>query len=316
MDVAVPILVTGGAGFIGSHLTDELTTRGAEVIVVDNFSSGKKEWLSSGASLVDCDVNKTDQLTQILLKYKPKIIYHLVGHTQLRNAILHPQHDAEQNIGGVLSLIQACITAQEHGYTPNHIIFSSSSAVYGGCRSTPFSERTLPKPTNPYGIAKRSAEQYLEWYGQQANVLVTSLRYANVYGPRQSTFGEAGVIAKFMEAIVQGETLNVYGDGEHCRDYIFVKDVVAANVAVAEHTADGIFVVGTGVPTSTQQLAQYCQQLTSQQVLVRHLPLSFPEQPESVLDSTVLHLKTRWLPTVPLIEGLTETLQWYSSYAS
>lgn len=213
-----------------------------------------------------------------------------------------------------VSLIQACLSAHKKtGFLPRQLIFASTSAVYAGNRLPPFSEHTREVANSPYGIAKLSAESYLDWYHRISGVTTSILRYGNVYGPRQSSSGEAGVIAKFIDAMIKSEPLCVYGDGNHVRDYIHISDIVSANVAVAEHQAQGTFVVGTGVATSTNDLAKLCQQLRPDTTLA-HATHELQEQARSWLDSSKLAATTHWKPKVKLKTGLASTLGWYESY--
>lgn len=313
---SLSVLVTGGAGFIGSHMVDYWRQKKANVVVIDNLSSGKKEWLPSGVELHQFNLCKTDQIIKILLKYQPKIIHHFAGHTQLREALIRPAEDSLDNLQSTVSLIQACLAVTElaEGYKPEQIVFSSTSAVYGSCLNPPFSEETETSPNTPYGIAKVAAEEYLKWYAKRSGVKVTLLRYGNVYGPRQSTSGEAGVVAKFMDALAHNQPLSIYGDGTHLRDYIYVSDVVDANMAVIEHKRDGCFVVGTGVATSTNELAALCQKVVASSKKLKHVKQLLPEQAESWLDAIQLRQSTHWQPKVALAEGLESTWSWYQKH--
>lgn len=308
------VLITGGAGFIGSHMADYWHSKGASVIVVDNLSTGNADWVSSGIELIKLDLTKNTQLSKILLTYKPKIIHHFAGHTRLREALIDPVGDAKDNLLSTVSLIQACLfTQRTAAYQPEQIIFSSTSAVYAGSRLPPFSEHSHASANSPYGLSKLSAEAYLDWYHKLSKVTTTVLRYANVYGPRQSSSGEAGVVAKFVDALCHELPLTVFGDGLHQRDYIHVSDVITANAAVAKHRCQGTFVVGTGVPTKTIELAKICQKLRDTSSIVT-VDQTLPEQARSWLDSSTLQKETGWKARVKLKDGLKDTLRWYDSY--
>lgn len=325
------ILVTGGAGFIGSHVVSALLDLGHQVIVVDDGSSGQLRPLPAEVRCHHLSLNKTDQISKILLKYKPKIIYHLAGHTQLRVAEKQPTTDAEQNILATLSLVEACLQSGWTQHLPKQLIFASSSAVYGGAGDPPFSEDTMPRPVNPYGIAKFAAEQYLEWFGRQTGVTVTNLRYANVYGPGQSSQGEAGVVAKFMALTRAGQPLPVYGDGSQSRDFIYISDIVQANLTAATKSLAGTYVIGTGQMTTALKIAQLCQALAKPsspawsrrgQVPVKEvaaqphfLPSTVPEQRHSALDATRFRQLTGWQPQVELTAGLAQTWEWWCSHS-
>lgn len=308
------VLITGGAGFIGSHMSDYWQAQGAKVVVVDNLSTGNKEWVSSGVEFIELDLNKNTQLSKILLNYKPKIIHHFAGHTRLREALIDPTGDAKDNLLSTVSLLQTCLfTQRKEQYQPEHIIFSSTSAVYAGSKLPPFSEHTHVAANSPYGISKMSAEAYLEWFHTVTGITTTVLRYGNVYGPRQSSSGEAGVIAKFVDALCHELPLTVFGDGSHQRDYIHVSDVIAANAAVVKHACQGTFVVGTGVPTSTLELAKVCQKIcSSSEILFKDQ--DFKEQSKSWLDSSALTQLTGWKAKVKLKDGLRATLRWHEDH--
>jgi len=315
--ITASVLVTGGAGFIGSHLAEYWVKRGKKVIVIDDLSSGQKANLPSGVEFYEMDLNKNDQLIKIISTHQPKTIYHLAGHSQLRAALRRPLEDAQSNIGGTLSLIQACLKLSDTDrYNPTQIVFSSSSAVFGGLENPPYHQGSEIAVVSPYGAAKYAAELYWNWYSQQSGVKVASLRYANVYGPRQSLDGEAGVVARFMSLLSEGQPLVIYGDGTHERDYIYVDDVVAANVAVAEHGCTGVFVVGTGIPTTTHKLAELCASLAKKKLNITYQDRSLTEQRRSWLDSSRLTRKTGWQPVITLEDGLQRTAQWYNDHAT
>ncbi len=310
------VLITGGAGFIGSHLVDACLRQGSRVVVVDNFSTGSKKWVNSKVICYPTDLNDTASVQKILQKHQPQVIYHCVGHTQLRVALSSPQRDAQDNVGATLSLIQALLDLGiTNDYRPQQLVFSSTSAVYGGYLKPPFTERTPVCPVNPYGIAKYAAEQYLQWYGNSQGVVITNLRYANVYGPRQSSNGEAGVVAKFLTALDKNRPIYIFGDGSHQRDYIFVDDVVAANTAVVEKKLAGVYNVGTRMPTRTTELAQLCVKLNNEHkntpTKVIHKPLQLAEQKYSWLESRLLEKKTGWKAKISLNQGLIKTWKWY-----
>lgn len=310
-----PVMVTGGAGFIGSHLVEALHKKGEIVLVVDDLSHGNKEWLPSGVLFEKKDLKKSNLLFNILLSHKPKVIYHFAGHTQLREAILHPAADADENLGTTLSLIEACQQLPSEA-KPQHILFASSSAVYGGASTTPFTEETVTQPVTPYGIAKLASELYLQWYGEHAGIPITNFRFANVYGPRQSTVGEAGVVATFINCLLHGEQMRVFGDGTHTRDYIFVDDVVEANILAMEQSVAGTFVLGTGLSTSTLELGKQLVNIAGKPGSIQHLPFSLAEQPHSLLDAIAFIKRTGWRPRTQLRQGLQKTFSWYQDHAT
>lgn len=304
-------LITGGVGFIGSHLAHELS-RHQKIVVVDR-SADKKSSLTKDKAIeyISLDLGKTEELKKIIATYKPQTVHHCAGHTQLRAAIASPHRDAKDNILGTLSLIQSFIELKaEVNYLPDGIIFSSTAAVYGGYDTPPFSEHFAPLPTNPYGIAKVAAEQYLRWYGHSAGVPITIFRYANVYGSGQSTLGQAGVIASFMSSLVKEQPLKVYGDGSNTRDYIFVKDVVHAHYLAAKKHSNGTYNLGTGHPTSTLELAQLCTSLREKSEL-KLVNIDVEEQNNSWMNVGQVKKELEWEATTSLKDGLTQTYSWY-----
>jgi UDP-glucose 4-epimerase len=308
------ILVTGGSGFIGSHIVDRHIRRGDEVIILDKTIHTQNIEVEK----VTCykqDLCDTEKVTEILTTHKPDYIHHCAGHTQLRAAIASPQRDAHDNINGTLSLLQALLELnKDRTYSPEVVLFSSTAAVYGGHDSPPFDENLCPTPVNPYGIAKLAAEQYIQWYAKHVSVPSTIFRYANVYGPRQSTVGQAGVVASFMSALHRGKQLKVYGDGTNTRDYVFVKDIVDAHIRAVEKKENGIFNLGTGLPTSTIQLAEVCSSLQEGATLAL-VAAEVTEQSSSWMDVSKAKVSLGWEAKTSLIEGLRQTYAWYKAQA-
>jgi len=299
------VLVTGGAGFIASHVVDAYVARGHEVTIVDDLSSGRVENVNAKAELVVGDLR--DPATAEKLRGRGfELVNHHAAQIDVRVSVADPAADAELNIVATLRLFQTMI---DDGV--RKIIFASSGgAAYGEPQYTPQDEQHPVAPLSPYGCAKLAIDQYLYFFRQVHGLHATSLRYANVYGPRQRKDGEAGVVAIFAGALLEGQRARINGTGGQTRDYVFVEDVVRANVAAAELDLDGIFNVGTGVETSVTDLyAALCNALGTN-APPEHGPAKAGEQMRSVLDGSRLREIANLPAPVPLEEGLRRTVEW------
>ncbi|MDD4825448.1 MAG: NAD-dependent epimerase/dehydratase family protein, partial [Mesotoga sp.] len=252
-------LVTGGAGFIGSHVVDHLITAGKIPIVVDNLSSGKIENLDPRALFYEQDVTDVEMMERVFMLHKPTALFHLAAQISVSKSVREPEEDAMINIIGTLRLLK--IAAK---YGIKKVIFSSTGgAIYGDeVKKIPTDEQELPKPLSPYGIAKFSVENYLRFFSNEIGMKYTVLRYANVYGPRQDPYGEAGVVAIFSERMLRGQEVVIFGDGECVRDYVFVSDVAKANLLALDKCENEIVNVGTGTGTSVNDLFAKMKDLT------------------------------------------------------
>jgi UDP-glucose 4-epimerase len=302
------ILVTGGAGFIASHIVDAYVSRGHKVTVVDDLSSGRRDNVNSKAELIVADL-RDPQTTKKLRGRKFDLVNHHAAQIDVRVSVADPAADAELNIVAALRLFQGLV---DDGL--KKIIFASSGgAAYGEPQFAPQTEEHPVAPLSPYGCAKLAIDNYLFFYRAVHGVRAVSLRYGNVYGPRQRKDGEAGVVAIFAGAILDGATPRINGTGEQTRDYVFVDDVVRANMAAAELDLDGIYNVGTGVETSVNDLYRALTKALGSNVKAEHGPAKAGEQMRSVLDGSRLR-KTAKLPDpVPLSEGLQTTVAWIRS---
>jgi UDP-glucose 4-epimerase len=302
------ILVTGGAGFIGSHITDALLQNGHEVHVLDNLSSGRRENLPADVPLFVHDIRDADSAA-LFATHRYDVLVHHAAQLDVRASVADPEFDAQVNIGGFLHLLEA---GRKHGL--QKVIFASTGgAVYGDPVYAPQDEQHPLTPLSPYGIAKLTAERYLYFYERQYGLSTVCLRYANVYGPRQSATGEAGVVAIFTSLMLEGQSPVINGDGTQTRDYVYVGDVVRANLAALSHEGSDTFNVGTGRETSVNDLCSLLQAATGAPGKVRHGLAKPGEQQRSVLDASLAETELHWTPKVSLSEGLSRTVDWFRS---
>lgn len=299
-------LITGGAGFIGSHLADALVAQGHEVHVVDNLSSGFRRNVPAKAHLHELDIN--DAATAELIRTGSfDYILHLAAQINVRASVEDPRNDAQQNILGTLNLLEAA----RQGGVSKFIFASSGGTVYGEQHSFPAPETHSTHPLSPYGITKLSVEMYLYYYQQVYGMQTVALRYGNVYGPRQNPHGEAGVIAIFAERMLEGKQPVINGDGLQTRDYVFVADVVTANLAAMNYPGSGTFNVGTGIETDVVTLFDLVNAAYGSRYQRTHVPAKAGEQRRSVLDITLPGQQLRWAPAYTLEKGLPVTLEWF-----
>jgi UDP-glucose 4-epimerase len=301
-------LVTGGAGFIGSNLVDALLARGDEVTVVDDLSTGRREnleqALANGATVEELDIRDADAVSEAVGRTKPDVIFHLAAQIDVRKSVADPANDARINVEGTANMLSA---AQAHG-VPRFVNTSTGGAIYGEVRQIPAPEDHPVAPEAPYGLSKFCAEQYCEIFTRLHGLSTVSLRYGNVYGPRQDPLGEAGVIAIFCGKLLDGGRATIFGDGKQTRDYVYVDDVVDANLRAAESDANGPLNIGLGKEKSVLDIVE---------VLNEHAPDGFqpdhaPERPGEVLRSALDPSRARealgWEAKVELDDGLKRTL--------
>jgi UDP-glucose 4-epimerase len=300
----VRAVVTGGAGFIGSHVVDALLARWDEVHVLDDFSRGKRENVPEGVHVHEADI-RTDS-GQVFDEVRPEVCFHLAAQADVRVSVERPDFDAEVNVVGTLHVLEA---ARKHG---TKIVFSSTGgAIYGECEG-PAREDHPRAPLAPYGVSKLAGEEYIAAYNRLYGAAHVSLRYGNVYGPRQDPKGEAGVVAIFMNRLREGEAPQIFGDGTQTRDYLYVGDVVAATLAAADHPG-GVLNVGTGAETSVLELYERIQRVAGVEREPEFAEARPGELQRSVLDASRAKRELGWEPQHSLDEGLAETWAWISS---
>lgn len=302
------ILVTGGAGFIGSHVVDAYIAAGHTVTVVDNLSTGETANLNDQATFIEADITDKESIQSIVREVKPEVINHHAAHIQVGNSVRDPQFDAESNIIALLHIMEA---AKEVGVA-KIIMASTGGAMYGN-QQTPFTENMPAQPLSPYGVSKRSGELYLNYYFEQYQIPYVVLRYANVYGPRQNPHGESGVVAIFSEMISEGKQPVINGDGINTRDYVYVSDVTKANLSALDTDFVGIVNIGTGVETSTNQVFSQVIAAFGLEIPEEHGPARPGEQKVSALSYDKAKQVLNWEPTVNFDAGVKLVTDWYKS---
>ncbi len=298
------VVVTGGAGFIGSHVVDALVAQGDEVAVVDNLATGNRENVNASATLHQHDIR--EPLDELFDEIRPEAVYHLAAQADLRVSVARPDEDAAINVIGTIRVLEA---ARRHGA---QVIFASTGgAIYGECER-PATETDPLNPLSPYGTSKLAAEEYLKTYNGLYGTTHVSLRYGNVYGPRQDPRGEAGVVAIFLGALAAGEQARIFGDGQQTRDYVYVGDVARATVSAVGQEG-GIFNVGTGRAASVNELYELCRQTTGSTAEAEHAPARLGELQNSALDPTLAAEQLRFVSMVGLEDGLAATWEWMNA---
>jgi UDP-glucose 4-epimerase len=296
----VAVLVTGGAGFIGSHVAEALLARGEDVVVLDDLSSGKPENLPEGVELVEGDIREPQD--ELFAGVRPTVCYHLAAQMDVRVSVARPAHDAQINVLGTVNLLQAAL---EHD---TQIVFSSTGgAIYGECDG-PAPEDAPRLPIAPYGTSKLAAEEYLATYNRLYGTKHISLRYGNVYGPRQDPHGEAGVVAIFFNALIAGLVPKIFGDGTQTRDYVYVGDVARATLA-ANGREGNVFNVGTGRETSVTELLDMCQRIAGTSFEPDVQPARPGELQRAVVDPSRAVDELGWRPEHSLEDGLRATYE-------
>jgi UDP-glucose 4-epimerase len=307
----VRILVSGGAGFIGSHVCDEFAAKGHAVVALDNLSTGSKANLSAAVPLVELDI-RSPEAAAYIANQRPDVICHLAAQMDVRKSVEDPRFDAESNIVGMLNLLEAARRARVRKF----IFSSTGGAIYGEQDVFPAPETHPTRPVSPYGVSKAAGELYLGYYRVQYGLEFVALRYANVYGPRQNPHGEAGVVAIFAQRLVGRESCTIFGDGSQTRDFVFGKDVARANYLAFEREFVGPVNIGTGIETDINRVYQLLARAAGVARPAIHADAKPGEQKRSCIDPSLAKRALGWSPTVSLEEGLPQTMAYFKSSAS
>lgn len=310
------VLITGGAGFIGSHIADQLAAGGHTVAALDDLSSGRRENLPAGVKLFEADIRDKEALQSAFDDFRPQAVLHQAAQMSVSRSVREPTFDAQVNLIGLLNVLENCVRVKAH-----KVVFASSGGVLYGDVTEPAEETAPANPLSPYGISKWAGEQYLRFFSREHGLKTVALRYSNVYGPRQNPHGEAGVVAIFATKMLAGEAAVINGDGRFIRDYVFVGDVARANLLALERDLPEAFVpmnVGTGVPTDVTQLAEKMRPLcvefarAKNRAIVVPAPVHGPARAGDLRSNLVSFRRAQellgWKPIVALDAGLRETV--------
>lgn len=303
------ILITGGAGFIASHIVDKCIEKGWDVVVVDNLLTGKKENVNPKAKFYILDITDYRKLEEVFKKEKPQVVNHHAAQIDVRKSVVNPQMDASINIIGSLNLLELSVK-----YGVKKFIFASSGGtIYGECKNKKApKENSVPAPLSPYGCAKLSVEYYMNYYNKVFDLATISLRYANVYGPRQDPFGEAGVIAIFTQRMLERKDIYIYGDGKQMRDFIYVSDVVDVNIKIiTKNIKYAVYNVGTGKATSINSLYNILAETINYKLYPIYKPARSGELFKSYLDISKIKKELNWQPKVKLKEGIRKVIEYF-----
>jgi len=302
------IAVTGGAGFIGSHIVDAFLAAGHDVLVVDSLWShggGRRENVPDVASFVHMDI-RDEGLLGVFDKFKPELICHHAAQHSVAIGTRDPQYDAQVNVIGMLNVLEAAVKCGA-----KKVVFASSAATYGDVETVPVDEQTPQRPISPYGITKMVTEHYLRFFKAEHGLDFTALRYGNVYGPRQDPTGEAGVIAIFIQKFLSGSPVRIDSDGEQTRDYVYVGDVVAANVAALTKGSGQIYVIGAGKETSVNALHAALTQVTGFDAPITHAPKRPGDARQIYFNPAKAKKELGWTAKVSLLEGMRRTVEFF-----
>jgi UDP-glucose 4-epimerase len=297
-------IVTGGAGFIGSHVADALIARGDRVVVVDNMAGGRRDRVPAAADLREIDIRDSESMQSLFDEVRPQAVFHLAAQADVRVSVDDPLFDADVNVRGTIQVLESARSCDAR------VVFSSTGgALYGEAEVIPSPETTPALAMSPYGISKLCAEQYIGLSNRLYGTRHVTLRYGNVYGPRQDPHGEAGVVAIFFGRLTEGGTPLIFGDGEQTRDYVYVGDVVDANLAALAYAgSQPAFNIGTQTETNVVDLLAACQAAAGTAVTPEHRPPRLGELDRSCLDCSLAAAELGWRPMVSMTEGLSTTL--------
>ena len=310
------VLVTGGAGFIGSHVVDHFLAHGARVTVVDTLVTGKRANVSVEAELLELDI-RSDDTARLIRERRFDAICHLAAQIDVRKSVDDPMYDASVNVLGTINLLEA---ARKSTARPRIVFSSTGGALYGDFVTPPSDEVTPKDPDSAYGVGKLAAEYYMAYFARVHGLETVALRFGNVYGPRQDPHGEAGVVAIFCNRILTGRPLTIFGDGTQTRDYVYVGDIARAIVTAATRELPRMaqldsraFNLGTGVGTSVLDLASALKRAAKSDAVVEHAPPRAGELQESVLDVSKAARELGWRPAMTIESGVAETFSWFAA---
>ncbi len=302
------IVVTGGAGFIGSHITDAFMAQGHEIVVLDSLwqhGGGRRENIPDRASFVHMDI-RDEAVHRIFSEFKPEIVCHHAAQHSVAIGSRDPQYDAQVNVLGLLNVLEGAVKAGTR-----KVLFASSGATYGNPERLPIDENTPQCPASPYGITKMVAEHYLRFFKSEHGLDYTALRYGNVYGPRQDPAGEAGVIAIFIGKFLAKQGIRIDWDGDQTRDYVYVGDVAQANVAALERGGGECYVIGTGTRTSVNDVSRALKEVTGFDAPVTYAPKRSGDVRDAQFNPARAHAELGWKAAVPLVEGMRKTVEYF-----
>lgn len=306
------ILVTGGAGFIGSNVADALIESGHKVAIIDNLSTGLKENINKKAKFYEADITSTQRMQEIFEKFKPDAVHHFAAQINVRRSVTDPVNDVKDNVIGTVNLAWAAVEND----CKKFVFSSTGGAIYGDGVERPTPETAEADPISPYGINKLTSERYLKYFESNSNLKTICLRYSNVFGPRQNPHGEAGVVSIFMPMLFKNEPVEIWGEGKQTRDYVYVGDVVRANLMALNHKGSGIYNIGTGIETSVSELAETMIRVTGSSSEIRHIPKKQGEQQYSCLSPEKAYLELGWKPEVDFEQGIKLTVEWFKKNKS
>ncbi|MBV8345292.1 MAG: NAD-dependent epimerase/dehydratase family protein [Candidatus Eremiobacteraeota bacterium] len=306
------IIVTGGAGFIGSHIVDAYLDAGHDVLVVDSLwehGGGRRINVRNGVSLVHMDV-RDEAIARVFADFKPDVVSHHAAQHSVAISAREPLYDAQVNVVGLLNVLEQSVRSGAR-----KVIFASSGATYGTPERLPITEATPQNPTSPYGITKMAGEQYLRFYRANRDLDFTALRYGNVYGPRQDASGEAGVIAIFSGRFIARQGVRIDWDGEQTRDYVYAADVARANLAALELGSGQCYVIGTGIPTSVNEIYRTLVRISGFAAPVEHAPRRPGDARAAQFDASRAARELQWTPTTALEDGIRAAYAYFQRMA-
>ena len=298
------VIITGGAGFIGSHITDLLLKNQHEILIVDNLSTGKVERIPQGVGLAVADVRNFDDIKKVFDEFKPDVVYHLAAQIDVQTSINDPAADATTNIVGGINVLNAAVSAKA-----KKVIYASSAAVYGEPEYLGIDEKHIVCPMSPYGVTKHTLEHYLAIYKEIYGLDYTVLRFANVYGPRQEAKGEGGVVSVFTERLLKNIEARIFGDGTFTRDFVCVYDIAQANFLALTKGGGEIFNIGTGIPTSVNELYAVIKEACNSSLDPIYAPMRQGDIPHSYFDISKARAILGYEPKYSLKEGLKATVE-------